>query len=91
MTRPILDLNPVRTGSEMKFATKPRRMADASNSSTPTSTASVAEAVTRSAPPPGATRASSAPVRMASVVVVLTLSTREVPSRAYTTIGTLAV
>ena len=82
MTRPMPDLNPVRTGSEMKFATKPRRSADAISSRTPTSTASVAEAVTSSAPPPpGATRPSSAAVRMASVVVVLTLSTRDVPSR----------
>ena len=34
------------------------------------------------APPPGTTRASWAPVRMAIVDVVLTLSGREVPSSA---------
>ena len=54
--------------------------------------ASVAEAaISSAAPPPGATRASSAPVRMAIVVVVLTLKGRELPRNAYTTIGTIAV
>ena len=58
----------------------------------PTSTESVAATPIRlAASPPGAARPSSAAVRMAMVVVVLTLSGREVPSSAYTTIGTMAV
>ena len=80
MTSPIPALKPVSTGSEMKLATTPRRRSEASISITPTSTARVAEAVSSSAEPPlGATRASWAPVRIASVVVVLTLNGREVP------------
>ena len=58
MTRPMPDLKPVSTGSEMKLATKPSRSSDASASRTPTSTASVAAAAISSpASPPGATRA----------------------------------
>ena len=58
----------------------------------PTSTDSVAAAAIRLAgSPPGADRPSCAAVRMAMVVVVLTLRGRDVPSRAYTAIGTMAV
>ena len=50
---------------------------------TPTSAVSVAVAVTRRAgSPSGTARPSCVPVRMASVVVELTLSTREEPSSA---------
>ena len=44
ITRPMPDLNPVSTGSEMKFATKPSRSTDAATSMAPISTASVAPA-----------------------------------------------
>ena len=74
ITRPMPDLKPVSTGSEMKEATNPRRRSDASPSRTPTSTDSVAAAaMSAAASPPGAARPSSAAVRMAIVVVVLTL------------------
>ena len=83
MTTPIPALNPIRTGSEMKFATKPSRRIQAATRIAPTINVSVAEA-RRSAPEsaPGTTSASSAPVRIASVVVPLTLNTRDVPSAA---------
>ena len=41
--------------------------------------------------PSGTTEPSSAPTRIAMVVVVVTLSTRDVPSTAYTSAGTMAV
>ena len=76
-------LKPDSTGSEMKVARKPRRRTDASTSSTPTINASVAEARRSIAgSPSGTTNARLAPVRIAIVVVVLTLSTRELPSTA---------
>ena len=56
---------------------------DASPSRTPTRTDSVAAAaMSAAASPPGAARPSSAAVRIAIVVVVLTLSGRDVPSKA---------
>ena len=92
ITRPIPALKPVSTGVEMKLATKPRRISLASSSITPTSPASVAVAVTSFAgSPSGTARPSCAPVRIASVAVELTLSTRDDPSRAYATIGMKAV
>ena len=73
-------LKPVSTDSEMKLAMKPRRSAAAASRMAPVSTASVpAAAISSAAPPPGATRPSSAPVRIARVVVVLTLNGRELP------------
>ena len=48
-------------------------------------------AISVAASPAGAALPSSAAVRMAIVVVVLTLNGREVPSSAYTTVGTSAV
>jgi len=92
MTRPMPALKPVSTGAEMKLATNPSRSSRASNSMAPTSAASVAVAVTSfAASPSGTTSASCAAVRIASVAVELTLSTRDDPSSAYTTIGTNAV
>ena len=83
ITRPIPALKPVSTGVEMKFATKPRRSAAASISIAPTSTASVAVAVTSLAGSPSGTASPSCvPARIASVVVELTLSTRDEPSSA---------
>ena len=83
ITRPMPDLNPVSTGSEMKFATKPSRSTVASTSTSPTMTDSVAAATASSAdPPPGAARARADAVRIAMVVVVLTLRGRDVPSSA---------
>jgi hypothetical protein len=83
ITRPIPALNPVRTGVEMKVATNPRRSTDASIRNTPTIAVNVAVAVISLAgSPSGTTRPSCVPARMASVVVELTLSTREVPSSA---------
>ena len=85
-------LKPVSTGVEMKLATKPRRSIRASRSIAPTMDASVAVAVTSLAgSPSGTTRPSCVPARMASVVVELTLSTRDEPSSAYTSIGMKAV
>ena len=79
----MADLKPVSTGSEMKFATNPSRSTLAATSISPTSTASVAAASASSpASPPGTARPSAEPVRMAIVVVVLTLSGRDVPSSA---------
>ena len=83
ITRPMPDLNPVSTGSEMKLATKPSRSADASTSIAPTRIASVADAATRSAAAAfGAASPRAAADKIAIVVVVLTLSGREVPSTA---------
>jgi hypothetical protein len=83
MTSPIPALKPVSTGSEIKLATTPRRSTAASISITPTRQASVAAAVSSAAGSPlGTTTASCAPVRIASVVVVLTLSGRELPRMA---------
>ena len=77
------DLKPVSTGSEMKLATKPSRSTDAATSMAPMSTASVAPAAIRApGSPPGTARPSSAAARIAIVVVVLTLSGRDVPSSA---------
>ena len=76
-------MKPVSTGVEMKLATNPRRSSRASTSIAPTSAVSVAVAVTSfAASPSGATRASSVPASIARVVVELTLSTRDEPSRA---------
>ena len=67
----------------MKFATKPSRSSDATSSMPPTRTLSVAVAPNRVAGSAlGATAPSSAAVRMAIVVVVLTLRGRDVPSSA---------
>ena len=83
ITRPIPALKPVSTGAEMKLATKPRRSSLASSSIAPTNAVNVAVAVTSIAGlPSGTTRPSSVPVRIASVVVELTLSTRDEPSSA---------
>ncbi len=76
-------LNPVSTGVEMKLDTNPRRITRASTSMAPTSTVSVAVAVTSLAgSPSGTTSPSWVPARIASVVVELTLSTDDVPSSA---------
>ena len=67
----------------MKFATKPSRRSEANTSIAPTNIAKVAPAIANSAAPPlGTASPSSAAARMASVVVVLTLSGRDVPSSA---------
>ena len=85
-------MNPISTGSEMKSATEPSRRSEASRRVAPTNNVNVTEALSRGAGSPlGTTSPSSAPTRIASVVVVLTLSAREVPSKAYITIGTNAV
>ena len=77
------DLNPVSTGSEMKSATKPSRSTAAATRNAPQTIASVAlAAISAPASAPGAARPNSATVRIASVVVVLTLSARDVPSSA---------
>ena len=77
------DLNPVKTGLEMKLATKPSRSTEANISITPVIAVKVAVAVSsRAGSPSGTTSASCVPVRMASVVVELTLRTRDVPIKA---------
>jgi galactokinase len=89
---PMPALKPVSTGTEIKLATKPSRNTAASTNNTPTTKASVAAATTRSSRSPlGATLASSDAVSIAIVDVALTLSGRDVPSTAYTSIGTRAV
>jgi hypothetical protein len=87
MTSPMPALNPVSTGSEMKFVRKPRRNMRATSRIAPTRIASVAVAVSGSAEDPPI----AAPVRIAMVVVVLRLRTVDVPSTAYTIIGRKAV
>jgi hypothetical protein len=83
ITRPMPALNPVSTGVEMKLATKPSRSSRAASSSTPTSAVSVAVAtIRRAGSPSGTASPSCVPVRIASVVVELTDSTREEPSSA---------
>ncbi len=83
ITTPMPALNPTSTGNEMKLATKPSRSSEAATRMAPTMSVSVAVATTIwPMPAPGATAPSSAPVRMAIVVVVLTDSGRDVPSRA---------
>ena len=83
ITRPMPALKPVRTGVEMKFATKPSFRSLATSSNAPTSAASVAVAVTSFAgSPSGTTSPSCVPARIASVVVELTESTRDEPSSA---------
>ena len=83
MTSPSPALKPVRTGSEMRFATAPRRRTRARRRMTPTRTESVAPTASAETPlPSGARRAISAAVRIAIVVVVLMLRGRELPRRA---------
>ena len=83
ITRPMPALNPVRTGVDMKLATKPSLKSRATTSAAPTSNVSVAVAITsRAGSPSGTASPSSVATRMAMVVVELTLSTREVPSSA---------
>ena len=89
MTSAIPALKPVSTGVEMKVATNPSRRIRAAIRNAPTSSVSVAVAMASlTASPSGTARPSSVPVRMASVVVELTLSTRDVPRNAYSAIGT---
>ena len=83
ITRPMPALKPVSTGVEMKFATNPRFSSRATISIAPTSAVSVAVAVTSFAGSPSGTASPNwVPARMASVVVELTESTRDVPSSA---------
>ena len=83
MTQPIPALKPVRTGVEMKLATKPRRSSEAATRIRPVSAERVAAAViSRAGSPSGTARPSWVPAKMASVVVELKLRTREVPSSA---------
>ncbi len=91
MTKPTPALNPVSTGSEMKLARKPSRSTRAAISIKPTSSDSVAAAVS-GASVGSARRASpmAAAHRIAIGVVVLTESRRELPSSAYTAIGSMA-
>ena len=83
MTRPIPALKPVSTGVEMKFATNPSFRSRATTSIAPTSAVRVAVAATSLAGSPSGTASPSCvPARIASVVVELTLNTRDVPSNA---------
>ncbi len=67
----------------MKLATKPRRRIDAITSIAPTMSVNVAVAASKvEASAPGTTSPNSAPARIAMVVVVVTLRTREVPKTA---------
>ncbi len=83
MTRPMPALKPVRTGVEMKLATKPRRISRATSNIAPTRAVSVAVATrSRAGSPSGTASPSSVPARIANVVVELTLSTRDDPRKA---------
>ncbi|MNE58755.1 hypothetical protein D3C80_1538070 [compost metagenome] len=83
MTTPMPALKPTSTGSEMKLATKPRRSNPATIRIAPTIRASVAEPASKvAASPSGLIWPNAEPARMARVVVVLTLSGRDVPSTA---------
>ena len=83
MTSAIPALKPINTGSEMKLAMKPNRRSEARSRIAPTRRVSVAEVFINDAGSPAETTwASWAAARMASVVVVLTLSGRDVPSSA---------
>ena len=84
ITAPMPALNPTSTGSEMKLATKPSLQMEASIRIAPTMSVSSAQAESSIVgSPSGATMASSAPVRMASVVVVVVaLIGRDEPSIA---------
>jgi len=83
ITTAIAALNPTSTGSEMKLAMKPNRSTAATTSMTPTRTASAVPAATSPAvSAPGMTSRSADPTRIAIVVVVLTLSERDVPRNA---------
>lgn len=83
ITSPTPALNPMRTGSEMKLATKPSRRSAAATRMMPARNEIAAEAaISAPASAPEATCASSAPTRIASVVDVLTERTRDVPTSA---------
>ena len=83
ITRPMPALKPVSTGVEMKLATNPSFRSLARTSIAPTSATSVAVAVTSFAgSPSGTARPSCVPARIPSVVVLLTLRTRDEPSSA---------
>ncbi len=83
ITTPMPALKPVRTGSEMKFATNPRRRMRAASRIAPVSAASIAVAPAMLASGfAWATSPRAAAERIAMVVVVLTLSVREEPSSA---------
>ena len=83
MTIPMPALKPVRTGAEMKFATKPSFSTDAIARIAPASAVSVAVATMSFAGSPSGTAiANCVAVRMVSVVVELTLRTRDVPRNA---------
>jgi len=73
-------LKPVSTGTEIRFATNPKRRTEARISRTPVRAVSVAVAViSRPGSPSGAAIPSCVAVRIARVVVELTLRTRDVP------------
>ncbi len=92
ITSPMPALNPTSTGWDMKLATKPMRRNAASTSIAPASRASVpATTVACSGPAPRAASPIAVATRIAIVLVVETLSTRELPSRAYAAMGTTAV
>ncbi|BBT80326.1 hypothetical protein WP8S18E11_19920 [Aeromonas veronii] len=83
ITNPIPPLKPTSTGKEIKLATNPNRNTAASISNIPTSMVRVAVTVSsRSGSPSGTTIPNWVAVRMASVLVELTLSTLEEPSSA---------
>ena len=92
ITSPIPALKPINKGPEMKLAMKPSRRNEARARMAPTRSVKVAEALNSAAGLPlGTTWLSCAAAKMAMVVVVLTLSGREVPNTAYISGGRKAV
>jgi hypothetical protein len=77
MTSPIPALKPTSTGSEMKLATNPNRSSEAKTKVAPTNRVSVAEVLIREAGSLATNCSNSVADKIASVVVVLTLSGRD--------------
>lgn len=92
MTTPTPALKPMRTGSETKLATNPRRSRRATIKTPPTRSASIAATAAGAAPLARAVSATTcAEVNIAISDVLVTLSGRELPSSGYTSIAAIAV
>jgi hypothetical protein len=76
-------MNPLRTGSEMKFATNPSRSNPAVSASTPVVSASVTVRAGNAAESPAATSATAAADSAAVAAIGPTTRCRELPNAAY--------
>jgi hypothetical protein len=91
ISSPVPALNPASTGSEMKSARNPRLNAPATSRMTPVNTARVATTWIASSLVSAPADARAAAVNAAIVDVVVTDSGRDLPIKAYTSNGTIAV